>query len=52
MKSMITSPNQGQTNLELNSDILALQETNKIISAKKLIEEEERTNLLPKQEDS
>ncbi|XP_034193575.1 metal transporter uex isoform X2 [Osmia lignaria lignaria] len=50
--TMITSPSQGQTNLELNSDILALQEANKIISAKKLIEEEERTNLLPKQEDS
>nr|XP_012146877.1 PREDICTED: metal transporter CNNM4 isoform X2 [Megachile rotundata] len=52
VKGTVTSPNQGQTNLDLNSDILARHEANKIISAKKLIEEEERTNLLPKQEDS
>ncbi|OAD52039.1 Metal transporter CNNM2 [Eufriesea mexicana] len=49
---MITSPGQAQPKLELNTEILARQEINRAISAKKLIEDEERTNLLPKQEDS
>ncbi|XP_071865810.1 metal transporter uex isoform X2 [Bombus fervidus] len=48
----IISPGQAQPKLDLNTEILARQEANRAISAKKLIEEEERTNLLPKQEDS
>ncbi|XP_048268620.1 unextended protein isoform X2 [Bombus terrestris] len=48
----IISPGQTQPKLDLNTEILARQEANRAISAKKLIEEEERTNLLPKQEDS
>lgn len=49
---IVTSPGQAQPKLELNTEILARQEINRAISAKKLIEDEERTNLLPKQDDS
>ncbi|XP_020722508.2 unextended protein isoform X1 [Bombus terrestris] len=52
VKTTIISPGQTQPKLDLNTEILARQEANRAISAKKLIEEEERTNLLPKQEDS
>ncbi|XP_060824578.1 unextended protein isoform X1 [Bombus pascuorum] len=52
VKTTIISPGQAQPKLDLNTEILARQEANRAISAKKLIEEEERTNLLPKQEDS
>ncbi|KZC10512.1 Metal transporter CNNM2 [Dufourea novaeangliae] len=48
----LTSPTQGPNKLDLDSEILARQELNRVMSAKKLLEEEERTNLLPKQDDS
>ncbi|XP_054013129.1 unextended protein [Hylaeus anthracinus] len=47
----VTSPT-GEHKLDLDTEILACQEANRVMSAKKLIEDEERTNLLPKQEDS
>ncbi|KAK9301214.1 hypothetical protein QLX08_006306 [Tetragonisca angustula] len=50
--TIVISPSQTQAKLDLNTEILARQETNRAISAKKLIEDEERTNLLPKKEDS
>ncbi|CAK9794691.1 Unextended protein [Anthophora plagiata] len=50
--TIVTSPGQGQPKLDLDTEILARQEANKVIFTKKLIEDEERTNLLPKQEDS
>ncbi|XP_043524362.1 unextended protein [Frieseomelitta varia] len=50
--TIVISPSQTQAKLDLNTEILARQEANRAISAKKLIEDEERTNLLPKKEDS
>ncbi|KOC59188.1 Metal transporter CNNM2 [Habropoda laboriosa] len=50
--TVVTSPGQGQPKLDLDTEILARQEGNRVVSTKKLIEDEERTNLLPKQEDS
>ncbi|KAK1125651.1 hypothetical protein K0M31_005209 [Melipona bicolor] len=50
--TILISPSQTQAKLDLNTEILARQEANRAISAKKLIEDEERTNLLPKKEDS
>ncbi|XP_043266267.1 unextended protein isoform X2 [Colletes gigas] len=50
--SSITSPTDGQNKLDLDTEILVRQEANRVMSVKKLIEDEERTNLLPKQEDS
>ncbi|XP_076165368.1 metal transporter uex isoform X2 [Ptiloglossa arizonensis] len=50
--SSVTSPTQGQNKLDLDTEILARQEVNIVMSGKKLIEDEEKTNLLPKQEDS
>ncbi|CAD1468894.1 unnamed protein product [Heterotrigona itama] len=50
--TIVINPSQTQAKLDLNTEILARQEANRAISAKKLIEDEERTNLLPKQEDS
>ncbi|XP_076651006.1 metal transporter uex [Halictus rubicundus] len=49
----VTSPIQTPNKLDLDMEILACREVNRVMSAKKLLEEEEeRTNLLPKQEDS
>lgn len=48
----VISFGQAQPKLDLNTEILARQEANRTISTKKLIDDEERTNLLPKQEDS
>ncbi|XP_076759804.1 metal transporter uex isoform X2 [Xylocopa sonorina] len=50
--TVITVPSQGQPKLDLDTEILARQELNRVISAKKLLEDEERANLLSKQEDS
>ncbi|XP_076241253.1 metal transporter uex [Calliopsis andreniformis] len=48
----ITSPTQGQNKIDMDADILPHDDVNRAVSAKKLIEEEERRNLLSKQEDS
>lgn len=51
-QTAVISFGQAQPKLDLNTEILARQEANRTISTKKLIDDEERTNLLPKQEDS
>ncbi|XP_076229097.1 metal transporter uex isoform X2 [Nomia melanderi] len=48
----VTSPVQTPNKLDLDMEVLACREINRVMSSKKLLEEEERTNLLPKQEDS